>query len=138
MKTTKKIKGSWLMAGLLMLSTTVLAISGNEDEFADTINFNSYYGQVIDLANGRNLPFATIEAIGSNIATVSNIDGDYVIAAKPTTSASKIPSKLSSFFLYEITEKNIKKDNNNTSSISVNIRSLCFCKTCFCNNYFLD
>ncbi len=78
------------MAGLLMLSTTVLAISGNEDEFADTINFNTYYGQVIDLANGRNLPFATIEAIGSNIATVSNIDGEFLIKIAKESKVSEL------------------------------------------------
>lgn len=79
MKTKIIIKGSWLVAGLLMISTTLLAYPGSKDEFADTLNFNTYYGQITDRHNERNLPFATIEALGSNIATVSNIDGEFII-----------------------------------------------------------
>jgi len=79
MKNTGKFKGSWLVAGILMMSSMVLATPGNEKEFVDTVNFNTYYGQVIDVANSRFLPFATIEAVGSNVATVSNIDGEFTI-----------------------------------------------------------
>lgn len=79
MKTRTKIKGSWLVAVMIMLSTSVFAFPGNEDEFADTINFNTYSGKVVNGKNGRVLPFATIEALGSNIATVSNLDGEFII-----------------------------------------------------------
>jgi len=79
MKTTQKIKGSLLAAVLIMLSSSVFAIHGNEEEFADTINFNTFLGKVVDGKSGRILPFATIEALGSNIATVSNIDGEFSI-----------------------------------------------------------
>ena len=64
---------------MIMLSTSVFAFPGNEDEFADTINFDSYSGKVVNGRNGRVLPFATIEAIGSNVATVSNLDGEFSI-----------------------------------------------------------
>ena len=79
MKTTLKIKGSLFVAVMIMLSTSVFAIPGNEESFADTINFNTFLGKVVDVKSGRVLPFATIEALGSNIATVSNIDGDFSI-----------------------------------------------------------
>ena len=39
-------------------------LPGNEDELADTLNFKTYYGKVVDGNNGRVLPFATIEAHG--------------------------------------------------------------------------
>ena len=78
------------MAGLLLLSTAVLAFPGNDDEFIDTINFNTFHGQVIDLAGARNLPFATIEAIGSNVATVSNIDGEFIIKIAKDSKVSEL------------------------------------------------
>jgi len=50
-----------------------------EDEIIDTINFKVFYGKVVDNKTGNSLPFATVEAIGSNIATVTNIDGNFII-----------------------------------------------------------
>ncbi|MCP4311822.1 MAG: carboxypeptidase-like regulatory domain-containing protein [Bacteroidetes bacterium] len=90
MKTMKIFKGSWLVMGLLMLSTTVLAYTGNEDEFVDTVNFDAYYGKVVDGLSGRYLPFATVEAMGSNIATVSNIDGDFIIKIAKDSKVSEL------------------------------------------------
>ena len=79
MKTRNIIKGSWLTALILILGSNVSAFSANEDEYADTLNFNSYSGKIVNEENGKALPFATIEAVGSNIATVSNLDGDFSI-----------------------------------------------------------
>ncbi|MDX2432845.1 MAG: carboxypeptidase-like regulatory domain-containing protein, partial [Bacteroides sp.] len=90
MKTTRKIKGSWLAAVLIMLSATAFALPGNEDEFADTINFTTYYGKVADVKSGRSLAFATIEALGTNVATVSNIDGDFSIKIAKDSKVSEL------------------------------------------------
>ncbi len=90
METLIKIKGSWLLAVLIMLSTNALAFPGNEDEFADTLNFSTYYGKVLDGKSGRILPFAAIEALGSNIATVSNIDGDFSIKIPKDSKISEL------------------------------------------------
>ncbi len=92
MKTRTIIKGSWLMAALLLVSSSVFAFTGNEEEFADTVNFNTFYGEVVNDKNGRALPHATIEAIGSNVATVSNMDGEFSIklAKESTVSELKI------------------------------------------------
>lgn len=90
MKTTRKIKGCWLAAVLIMLSATAFALPGNEDEFADTINFTTYYGKIADGKSGRELPFATIEAVGTNIATVSNIDGNFSIKIPKDSKVSEL------------------------------------------------
>lgn len=92
MKTRTKTRGSWLMAALLVISSSVFAYNGNEEEFADTVNFNTFYGKVVNEKNKRALPHATIEAIGSNVATVSNMDGEFSIklAKESTVSELKI------------------------------------------------
>lgn len=79
MKTRTKIKESWLLALMIMLSSTLFASAGNEEEYADTVNYNNYTGKIVNGENGRALPFATIEAVGSNMATVSNLDGEFII-----------------------------------------------------------
>jgi hypothetical protein len=53
MKTIMKIKGTWLMAGLLILSNSLFAIQGEKEQFADTAQFNAYYGKVTDAVSGR-------------------------------------------------------------------------------------
>jgi hypothetical protein len=50
-----------------------------DDEIIDTINYSVFSGKVVDENNGNTLPFATIEAVGSNLATVTNIDGNFII-----------------------------------------------------------
>jgi len=77
------------MTALLFLGATLYALPGN-DELEDTINFKSYYGRVVDSKSNQTLPFATVEAMGSNIATVSNIDGDFTIKIDRNTNVSQL------------------------------------------------
>jgi hypothetical protein len=79
MKTSKTNRGMWLLAALLMAGASLFAAPADKEEPIDTTNFKAYYGKVNDAKTGKSLPFATIEALGSNIATVSNIDGNFTI-----------------------------------------------------------
>jgi len=69
----------WLLAALLMIGGSLFAAPNGKEEPIDTINYKAYYGTVSDASTGKTLPFATIEALGSNVATVTNIDGDFTI-----------------------------------------------------------
>jgi len=79
MKTFRMNKGSWLLVLAIFLSASVYAIPKGDEELIDTMNFKAYFGKVIDSQTARTLPFATVEATGSNIATVTNIDGEFTI-----------------------------------------------------------
>jgi len=78
------------MAALLFLGATLYAFPGNDDELADTINYRSYFGKVVDSQSNNALPFATVEALGSNTATVSNIDGEFTIKIERTADVSQL------------------------------------------------
>lgn len=65
-------------AMLLSWSAGYAAPAGNEAA-SDTLDYVTYQGKVVDGETGRTLPFATIEAMGSNVATVTNIDGEFII-----------------------------------------------------------
>ena len=95
MKTTVKISGVILIAALFLVSNSIQAM-GAKEEIIDTINFNAYYGKVVDKSSGRVLPFSTVEAVGSNAATVTNIDGEFAIkiAKSSTVSELKISSSV--------------------------------------------
>ncbi len=78
----KTIKYFLIMLALLLSAETQAGISiysPDDDEITDTTNFIVYTGKVIDAKNNTPLPFATIEAEGANIATVTNIDGDFTL-----------------------------------------------------------
>ena len=87
----------------------ILMISGNatkassffeeEKEKTDTIKYSTYTGIIKDAQNNDPLPFATIESIGLNIATVTNIDGEFTL---------KIPER---YTLNEIKVSYIGYDN---------------------------
>jgi len=90
MKTIERNRSIWFMAVLLFLGTTLFAFPGKKEELADTINYLSYYGKVIDSKSNKALPFATIEAVGSNTATVSNIDGAFTIKIKRNSEVAQL------------------------------------------------
>ena len=69
-----------IIVSVISLTTMGLfAQADAEGDFIDTAAFTAYHGKVQDAQDGRALPFATVEAVGSNIATVSNIDGNFTI-----------------------------------------------------------
>ncbi len=69
----------WLLVALLLAGVSLFAAPVSDEEVTDTTHFKAYYGTVTDAESGKTLPFATIEALGSNIATVTNIDGNFTI-----------------------------------------------------------
>lgn len=90
MKTKERKRSILLMALFLFAGATIYALPGTEEDPADTIKYSSYYGKVVDANNNRALPFATIEALGSNIATVTNIDGEFTIKIEKEADVSQL------------------------------------------------
>jgi hypothetical protein len=90
MKTPERNRSFWLMATLLFIGATLYALPGHDEDLTDTINFKSFYGKVVDAQSNKSLPFATIEALGSNIATVTNIDGDFIIKIERNSNVSQL------------------------------------------------
>ena len=78
------------MIVLFFLGATLYAFPGQPDEQTDTVKYKSYYGKVVDFDSKRTLPFATIEALGSNTATVTNIDGNFTIKIDPKSTVSQL------------------------------------------------
>jgi len=79
MKTRITKKGIWMMVLAVLITVTARAQSTGGELVFDTLKYRTFSGQVIDANTSRTLPFATVEAIGTNLATVTNIDGDFII-----------------------------------------------------------
>jgi hypothetical protein len=79
-----------LMIVLFFLGATLYAFPGHPDEQTDTVKYKAFYGKVVDSGTHRSLPFATIEALGSNTATVTNIDGNFTIKIDRNSTVSQL------------------------------------------------
>ena len=78
------------MALALLLTIPAWAMPSDDDTVFDTVNYRAFNGRVLDSESNRGLPFATVEVIGSNIATVTNIDGDFVIKIPKESAATAL------------------------------------------------
>ena len=90
MKTIERSRSIWMMAALLFLGVTLYASPEHDEELSDTINFKAFYGKVVDSNTNKALPFANIEALGSNTATVTNIDGEFIIKIERNSEVSQL------------------------------------------------
>ena len=80
MKNTSLYKVWFLVLIAGFAGTAVFANTDNRRQVpTDTLNYIEYRGKVVDAATNGVLPFATIEAEGSNITTVTNIDGEFTL-----------------------------------------------------------
>lgn len=124
MKTLIMNKGIWLMVLAIFISTSVFAMPKADEELIDTVNYKAYYGKVIDRQSSRTLPFATIEAIGSNIATVSNIDGEFTIKINKEADVSDLKLSYIGFRNKIVQISEFKGDNELTIMLDPSIVQL--------------
>ncbi len=117
MKTTAKFSRAWIVAVILFSTTSIFAM-GEKEEIIDTTEFDVYQGKIVDAMNGRTLPFATVEAAGSNVATVTNIDGDFTIKIAKDARVSEL--KISYIGYANKTVKLSEFKGDRSKSISLN------------------
>ena len=87
----------WLVAFLFIMilslayaSVALSAVTTEQNSQPDTAKYESYSGKIIDSKTGDPLVFANVMLRGTNIGTVTNSDGEYVIKAP----ASRGPDEL--------------------------------------------
>lgn len=124
MKTSIDNKGTWLMVLAIFISASIYAMPKNKEEPIDTVNYNIFYGKVIDAQTSRTLPFATIEALGSNTATVTNIDGKFIIKIDKDTDVSDIKVSYIGFGNKTISTSKFKGDRTLTIKLEPSIVQL--------------
>jgi hypothetical protein len=74
----------------LIFTVSAWAMPSDEEIYFDTVNYKVFSGRVLDANTKRSLPFATVEVIGNNIATVTNIDGEFIIKVPKESNASQL------------------------------------------------
>jgi len=81
----------WITAMFFLTGNMVFgSYTAKKNESSDSLKYIVYRGVVKDSKTNQELPFATIEAGESGIATVSNIDGEFVIKISKDTKVEEL------------------------------------------------
>jgi hypothetical protein len=78
----KSIKFLSIMFAIILsgsLQAEAFGTFPGDDDVTDTTNYIVYTGKVVDAEDNTPLPFATVESEEENIATVTNIDGNFTL-----------------------------------------------------------
>ena len=78
------------MALSFVFMISAWAMPSDEEIYFDTLNYRIFNGRVLDASNNRSLPFAAVEVVGNTIATVTNIDGEFIIKIPKDSNASQL------------------------------------------------
>ena len=87
------IKGIMTISVLLFIigsSTVNLIASTPESNLRDSIAFTQYKGKVVDSKSKKELTFATLSILGTNIAGVTNSEGEFSIKVPKNNSNAKL------------------------------------------------
>lgn len=90
-------KGKIIMSGMVLLWACVLLTPSKAVAFQDdpSVDFNQYQGEVVDESTNRPLVFATLSVEGTNISTITNTEGNFLLKVpKDITNANVIVSFL--------------------------------------------
>lgn len=89
---TQEMK-SWILLAIMFLFAGSVVTGSNlqkADTGEDTTNYVTYRGMVMDARSNDELAFAAVEAQGSNVATVTNIDGEFILKLNKDSDVNSI------------------------------------------------
>ncbi|MEM7380409.1 MAG: carboxypeptidase-like regulatory domain-containing protein, partial [Bacteroidota bacterium] len=94
-----------------------------EDQEQQEVSFNQYKGEVFDASTKKPLIFATLTLEGTNISTVTNTEGEFLLKIPKSTTDGNIAV---SFLGYKtrLLPLSQLKDNNNKIALEVSITEL--------------
>ncbi len=88
---TLKLTSTLIAAIIFIFAGNVSGADQSKDKLQnDTTNLIKYHGIVVNDNTNDELPFAAVEAEGSNVATVTNIDGEFTLKLEEDSDVSAI------------------------------------------------
>ena len=116
----KSMKTHILLFTLLFVGMHLKAekkyIYQNEDSL-----YNSYSGVVVDKTNGDKLSFAHVVVLSTNIATVTNSEGEFLLKVPVSVENGSIEVSFMGFEAQKIPIKSLKQKNNKISLTQIGI-----------------
>ncbi|WP_176767568.1 carboxypeptidase-like regulatory domain-containing protein [Daejeonella rubra] len=93
-------------------NTVNLIASSKKANLADSITFTQYKGKVADSRNKKELSFATLSLMGTNISTVTNSEGEFSIKVPNNKLAGQLMLSYIGYKNKVVSLKELKPDNN--------------------------
>lgn len=109
------IKGIMTISVLLFIigsSTVNLIASTPESNLRDSIAFTQYKGKVVDSKSKKELTFATLSILGTNIAGVTNSEGEFSIKVPKNNSNAELMVSYLGYKNKIISFQELKPENN--------------------------
>lgn len=101
---------------LLILTFVPVSLSAGEEGSShlrqDTTKYMTFTGKIVDNQTKKPIPFASIYKQGTNIGTVSNIEGDFIFKIKGTSKSGNIGVSHIGYKDYFIPLSELKQDGN--------------------------
>lgn len=93
-------------------NTVNLIASSKQVNSVDTIPFTQYKGKVADSKNKKELSFATLSLMGSNISTVTNSEGEFSVKVPNNKLTGQLMLSYIGYKNKVVSLKDLKPDNN--------------------------
>ncbi|MFP2995882.1 carboxypeptidase-like regulatory domain-containing protein [Spongiivirga sp. MCCC 1A20706] len=105
------------LSGLLILLCLCLGINQNifaqePVQIAATVAFNQYKGTVVNSSNKDPLVFASLTVNGTNISTITNSEGEFLLKIPKTLTSGKITVSFLGFETKVVNIEDLKEDGN--------------------------
>lgn len=107
----KSINKPFLLLGLLFVSIQLMAEKHTFTLDGDSL-YHSYSGVVVDKANGDKLSFAHVYVLSSNISTVTNSDGEFLLKIPVSLERANIEISFIGYESQKISIESLKAKNN--------------------------
>ena len=103
---------------LFFLLTATLGLIAQEDDSVNSVEFSEYSGIVVDGKTGDPLVFASITISGTNISTISNTDGEFLLKVPKSELGAKINVSFLGYMHKTIAIANLKTVKNRIELIA--------------------
>ena len=104
----------WLFIfGFLIISTVSYAkVQSFEQIQQDSITFQQYRGKVVDVNLNKKLVFASLLISGTNVSTITNSDGEFLLKVPSTLKNTKVVVSFLGYHSREIALSSLKNTKN--------------------------
>ncbi len=105
----------WILGVLLYGLATEQAFASFQEQEMQSVEFTSYKGEVIDSETRKPLVFATLTVEGTNISTVTNTEGNFLLKVPANIQSKSLIVTFLGYGTKTVALSSLKEDNNKIS-----------------------
>ena len=103
---------------LFLMLTAALGLIAQENDSVNSVEFSEYSGIVVDSKTGDALVFASLSISGTNISTISNTDGEFLLKVPKSELGANVNISFLGYMHKTIAIADLKTDKNRIELIA--------------------